>query len=167
MTQSRTIAADDVTLIARRLPAIIPLCLYDGEILTIPDDAAAEIDALLADDDWRLPSKAELIAYAADKRWRVETGGITVAGASIDTSRDSQAMITGAYSYSQAHPEQLIKFKSASGWVDLDAATVASIATAVGVHVQACFAIEATIDAAIEAGTVTTFAEIDAAAWPA
>lgn len=112
------------------------------------------------------PSKERLLAYAADKRWQVETGGIAVAGAAIDTSRDSQAMITGAYAYSQAHPEEPIKFKAASGWVTLDAATIAAIATAVGAHVQASFAVEESVDAAIAAGTIISFAEIDVAGWP-
>lgn len=112
------------------------------------------------------PTRAELLAYAAEKRWRIETGGITVAGASIDTSRDSQAMITGAYAFSQANPEDPIKYKAASGWVTLDAATMAAIATAVGSHVQASFAAEEAVDAAILAGTITTVAGVDAADWP-
>lgn len=108
----------------------------------------------------------DLVAYAADKRWHVETGGITVGGALVDTSRDSQAMITGAYAYSQANPTEAINYKAASGWVTLDAATMAVIATAVGAHVQACFAVEAQVAVEIEAGTITTTAEIDAADWP-
>lgn len=114
-----------------------------------------------------LPTKATLVAYAANKRWQVETGGIEVGGAQIDTSRDSQSMITGAYTWSQANPSEIVKFKAASGWVDLDAATLAAIATAVGAHVQACFAVEASVAAEIEAGTITTTAEIEAANWPA
>jgi len=112
------------------------------------------------------PPPVDLPAYAAAKRFEVETGGITISGAAIDTSRDSQSMITGAYTYSQAHPEQTILFKAQSGWVTLDAPTMAAIATAVGAHVQACFAAENAVQAAITAGTITTTAEIDAAAWP-
>jgi hypothetical protein len=37
------------------------------------------------------------------------------------------------------------------------------MATAVAAHVQACFAKEATVDAAIDAGTVVAFADIDTA----
>lgn len=113
------------------------------------------------------PTQADLMNYAANRRWQIETGGITVGGVAIDTSRDSQAMITGAYAYSQAHPEEPIKFKAASGWVTLDEPTMAAIATAVGAHVQASFAVEEAVDAAVSAGTITSFAEIDAAAWPA
>src|SRR5690606_30118505 len=79
---------------------------YEDEVFTPPALSAAEL-------------KTALKAYAADKRWQVETGGITVGGAMIDTSRDSQAMITGAYAWSQANPAEIVKFKAASGWVDL------------------------------------------------
>lgn len=115
---------------------------------------------------WPVSLRDQLLAYAADKRGRVETGGIVVNGAAIDTSRDSQAMISGAFAYSQANPDKLIKFKAASGWTTLDAATVAAIATAVGDHVQACFAAEEEVAAAIEAGAITSIEEIDAADWP-
>lgn len=112
------------------------------------------------------PPAVDLVAYAAAKRYEVETGGIVINGAAIDTSRDSQSMITGAYAYSQANPGETIQFKAMGGWVTLDAATMAAIATAVGAHVQACFAAEAAVQAAITAGTITTTAEIDAAGWP-
>ncbi|HEV2501593.1 MAG TPA: DUF4376 domain-containing protein [Mesorhizobium sp.] len=115
---------------------------------------------------WSLPLKAQLVAYAADKRWQIETGGITVGGARLDTSRESQSMITGAYAFSQANPAASISYKAASGWVVMDAATLAAIATAVGTHVQACFATEAAVAAAIEAGTIKTKAQVDAANWP-
>lgn len=108
------------------------------------------------------PEPIDLIAYTAYKRWEKETGGIEVNGQIIDTSRESQSMITGAYSYSQAHPSELIQFKAASGWVTLDAPTMAAIATAVGAHVQACFALEASVASQVGSGTITTTGEIDA-----
>lgn len=109
------------------------------------------------------PEPIDLTAYAAQKRWEKETGGIEVNGQIIDTSRESQAMITGAYAYSQANPAETIQFKAASGWVTLDAPTLAAIATAVGAHVQACFALEASVASQIANGTITTTGEIDAA----
>lgn len=132
---------------------------------------AQEIDALdtalVTLDDLVLAERRQhLIDYAGNKRWLVETGGIIVGEAMIDTSRASQAMITGAYSYSQAHPAELIQFKAVSGWVQIDAGTVSAIATAVGSHVQACFAVEAAVSAAIEAGTIASIEDIDAADWP-
>mgnify|MGYP001053494492 CR=1 FL=1 len=112
------------------------------------------------------PDKASLKAYAASKRWQVETGGITVADAAIQTDRASQAMITGAFAYAQANPAASIAYKTAEGFVTLAAAEVEAIANAVGAHVQASFAAEAAIVGAIEAGAITTFAAIDGADWP-
>jgi len=136
--------------------------VYEAGKLYVPAALASAVSAADPDDD-----KPRLLSYAAARRFVIETGGVTVNGAEIDTSRDSQAMITGAYAYSQANPSEAIKFKAASGWVTLDAATLAAIATAVGAHVQACFATEASVAADIDAGTITTPAEIDAADWPA
>jgi hypothetical protein len=112
------------------------------------------------------PVAIDLYAYAANKRFDVETGGITVNGVAVDTSRSSQSMIDAAYSYARKNPDKTIKFKAVSGWVSLDATTMIAIAQAVGDHVQACFAMEATVAGEIEAGTITTTAEIDAADWP-
>lgn len=122
-----------------------------------------------ADYEWQdgawvhVPPQIDMIAYTAQKRWEKETGGIEVNGQIIDTSRESQSMITGAYAYSQANPSETIQFKAASGWVTLDAPTMAAIATAVGAHVQACFALEANIAGQIANGTITTTGEVDAA----
>ncbi|WFP74492.1 DUF4376 domain-containing protein [Mesorhizobium sp. WSM4906] len=111
----------------------------------------------------RAASLSELTAYAAEKRWEKETGGVTIAGVQVSTSRDSQAMITGAYSYSEANPDETIKFKAASGWIEMDHNTVVAVANAVGAHVQACFSIEQAVSEAIAAGTITTREQIDAA----
>jgi hypothetical protein len=121
---------------------------------------------ILTLEDLPKPTIEDLLAYAADKRWHVETAGIEVGGAFIDTSRESQAMITGAYAYSQANPAEMISYKAASGWATLDASTMAAIAVAVGTHVQACFAAEATIADDILLGEISTTAEIDASDWP-
>jgi hypothetical protein len=108
----------------------------------------------------------DLVAYAAAKRFDVETGGITVNGASIATDRDSQNMINGGYNYAQANPDKPIQFKAVSGWVELDHDTMVAIANAVGNHVQACFALESSVDKEIAAGTIKTTTEIDAKDWP-
>ena len=112
------------------------------------------------------PSAADLKAAAAAKRWQVETGGVVAGGMPIDTSRASQAMISGAHAYIQAQPSATVDFKAASGWVTLDAAAVTTIALAVAGHVQSCFGVERLVEAALDAGTITTLAEIDAADWP-
>lgn len=137
------------------VPDGVPVAIgwaFDGTVFTPPAAAA--------------PTVTELKARAAARRWAAETGGITVDGAAIDTSRESQAMIAGAHAYAAAVLSATVDFKASAGWVTLDAAAITGIALAVGAHVQACFAVERQVDAAIDAGTLTTFAEIEAAAWP-
>ncbi len=127
-----------------------------------PQPTPAELAAAMS----AAPTQTALLAYAADMRWRIETGSIMADGSRIDTSRDSQTMIAGAYAYVTTSG-QSIAFKAASGWVTMSADAVRAVALAVGAHVQACFAAEQAVAASITAGTITTFAEIDAAAWPA
>jgi len=113
------------------------------------------------------PIPVDLYAYAATKRYAVETGGVVINGMRVMTDRQSQSLITGAYNYVQANPEVTVKFKTAAGFVELTAAQMTAIANAVGAHVQASFAAEGEVDKQIIAGTITTTTEIDAFAWPA
>lgn len=109
------------------------------------------------------PPPVDLPAYAAAVRFAKETGGIAVSGASIETDRASQAMISGAYSFAKDNPNASIDFKASSGFVTLTSAQMVSIGQAVAVHVQACFSTEKTVAAGIAAGSITTPAQIDAA----
>ncbi|MDH2313159.1 DUF4376 domain-containing protein [Methylobacterium brachiatum] len=111
------------------------------------------------------PTVAELVAYSALKRYAVETGGITVNGLRVATDRDSQSMVANAYAGMQATGAASVKFKAASGWIELNLDQIKALAVAVFGHVQACFAAEDACDAGINAGppTIATFADVDAA----
>ncbi len=107
----------------------------------------------------------DLLAFAAQKRWQVETGGIVVGGAQIATDRESQAMIGNAVQVTSL-TGQTIKFKSESGFIELTPEQMQGVALAVAAHVQACLAVEADVVAKIEAGTITNVEQIDTYAWP-
>jgi len=111
------------------------------------------------------PEPVDLTAYTANKRWQVETGGITIDGMPITTDRESQAMISSAFQVASV-TGQAIKFKTTSGFVELSPEQMQGIALTVAAHVQASFAVEAAVVAAIEAGEITTTEQIDAYAWP-
>ena len=106
----------------------------------------------------------DLAAYAAQARWALEVGGITVDAMPVDTSRDSQALVHGAVTMAQTDPDFSFKFKTAAGFVDLDAATILAVGAAVAGHVQACFAWEAEMLTQIASGTINSEADIDARA---
>ena len=110
--------------------------------------------------------KVALLAYAADKRWRVETGDIVVGSVPVATDDRSKIMIIGARVKADADANFTTEWKTPAGFQTIDAATIIAISNAVLAHVDACFAAEATVLAEIEAGAITTTAEIDAAGWP-
>lgn len=114
------------------------------------------------------PTQDDLLAYAADLRWRVETGGITVSGTSVRTDEKSQAKITGAVQLLAADPTlAAIDWEAQPGtWVSLDAATMQAIGVAVGRHVQACFSTLKGVQQAIAAGEIVALEQVDAADWP-
>lgn len=99
------------------------------------------------------PSQAEQLAAIAAKRFTVETGGITVQGLPIDTSRDSQNLITGAALAADRDPAYSVKWKTAGGFVELSATQLLALADAVRKHVQACFNREADLADAVDDGT--------------
>jgi len=106
---------------------------------------------------------AALKAYAAEKRWSVETGGMTsTTYGPLLTDRDTQAAIDrtlAAIDKGLVIPP--IDFKGAMGWVQIDRTTLLAIGATIAGHVQAAFSVEKAIDAAIAAGVVTTFAHVD------
>jgi hypothetical protein len=58
----------------------------------------------------------------------------------IDTSRQSQAMINGVWSAAQLDPNIVVNFKQKDGtWVQLNAIAIFYVAQQVVAHVQACF----------------------------
>lgn len=105
----------------------------------------------------------DLPAYAAQKRWELETGGIEVSGMPVDTSRDSQALIHGAFSLAQTDASVSFRFKSGGAFIALDASQMIAIGEAVARHIQACFVWEASILDALNAETISSEADIDAA----
>ncbi len=99
----------------------------------------------------------------ADKRWRTETGGITLNGVEIATDRESQALLTAAVLKAQDDPNYMVNWKARNSWFQLDAATLIAIADAVRAHVQACFDKEEVLQNQVDAAT--TVAELEAVKW--
>lgn len=111
-----------------------------------------------------IPSKDELIAHAAARRYIVETGGITVAGVNVATDRESQSMLNAAYNIAQGNAQFSTMWKGADGnFTQIDAPTLIALAQAVGAFVASCFAAEAAAVMKIKTGDFTSVAQIDAA----
>lgn len=110
--------------------------------------------------------KAALKAYAAQKRYVVETGGMTFNAMPIPTDRETQSKLSGAVlAFQTGALSGTIDWKTAAGWVQLDQTAVTALASAVAAHVQTAFSSEKAVSALIDAGTITTTAEVNAANW--
>lgn len=143
-----------------------------------PDEFGFESEDARVGDEWdgeKLvqpppppPSKEDLIAYAAGKRWAVETSGIVVNGTVVRTDEKSQAKIAGAVQLLDADPTLTqVDWEAQPGqWVALDAASLRAVGIAVGRHVQAAFSTLRLVQEGIQSETITTYAQIDAAPWP-
>ena len=114
-------------------------------------------------------ARDELIAaqwadQIAARRFQVETGGVTVAGVQINTERDSQSLLTGAAFAASLDPGYHIKWKAATGFVDLSAQQIIGVASAVRAFVQSCFDRESELLGAVADGSIT--AQMLEEGWP-
>jgi hypothetical protein len=98
--------------------------------------------------DLRAAKKSDVTAL----RYTLETGGTVVDGVPVDTSRESQGLITGAALAASLDPAYTVRWKCADGvFREFDAATITALASAVRSHVQACFNAESAHHAALDA----------------
>jgi Domain of unknown function (DUF4376) len=80
-------------------------------------------------------SDLDLVAYAKQRRWELETGGITVGGVSVYTDDRSKLMILGARARAQSNPDLVEEWDAADGQVyPLSAAQIIAISDAVAAH---------------------------------
>lgn len=100
----------------------------------------------------------------AARRFQAETGGTTVAGVQVNTERDSQALLTGAAFAATLDPAYHIKWKAATGFVDLSAQQIIGVASAVRAFVQSCFDRESELLGAVADGSIT--GEMLEEGWP-
>ncbi|WP_273794686.1 DUF4376 domain-containing protein [Brucella intermedia] len=155
----------------RRIEGSI-VAVVNGVETVVPEfPGNVEFDAIMA---WQaIPGNAigepsspapDLPAYAAQKRWEKEVGGIEINGLSVATDDRSKMMISGARVAAQNDPAFSTQWKAADGtFTTINAAAVIAISDAMLAHVSNCFAIEAQVLADIAAGTISTVEQIDAA----
>lgn len=95
--------------------------------------------------------KAQKKAAIAAARYAAETAGTTVNGITIDTGRDSQALITGAALAAMLDSEYSLNWKTEAGFIHLTAPEIIAVAQAVRAHVQTCFDREGELVALVDA----------------
>lgn len=104
----------------------------------------------------------------AQRRHREEGRGTTVGAQTYASDRDAQALLTGSVVAAQqalaAGAPFSVNWKTADGWVDLDAQQLTAVANAVFVHVEACFDREAELLALVADETYTD--DMLGTGWP-
>jgi len=132
--------------------AVVPGWIDDGATFSPPPPVVIE--------------PAALKAHAAARRWLAQIAG-TASG--IPTDDGSRAAVAQAIqSIDLGIIVAPVAWKGQAGFVDLTRADLVAMAQAMASHVQACFDFErADVLVQIANGTITTTAQIDAAAWPA
>jgi hypothetical protein len=113
------------------------------------------------------PTKVDLIAYANAQQWALATGGfsVTVAGAThvFATDVTSLSLMDGKVArLAQPNPPASFNWQLGdASWLVIAAADFPAIATACADFFQGTFDFVKAVQAAIDAGTLTTFAQID------
>ena len=83
--------------------------------------------------------KAKLYARLADKRFRVETGGIRLGGEVVRTDRESRELLTQAVVYVTRAGDVPTHWKTVDGWRLLSRSQLFTMHDRVQEHVRACF----------------------------
>lgn len=113
-------------------------------------------------------AKMRLKDYAAGVRWQKTQAGMTLpSGVRIKTDETSKAKLDQALAMLEKGWVPSLAWKVGPGeYITLDTAAMTGVAQAVAAYEQACFIAEQNIAAEIDAGTITSKAEVDAYAWP-
>lgn len=112
------------------------------------------------------PAESAVQERIASRRYQAQVSGTTLEGMQIDTSTDSQALITGAALAAVLDSSYVCRWKMADGTrVELDAKMIVAVASAVRDHIQACYDREDELLTAVADGTFTE-AMLDQD-WPA
>jgi hypothetical protein len=137
---------------------MVPASVYGTDVVIIPAPVGfAPVYGAEA-------PQPDLAAYAAQRRWEIETGGITVGGAAIETDDRSKLLILGKRTKALEHPEGTTRWKVSSAPVrfeEIPNSIIIATADAVEAHVQNCFDAEADIVAGIEGGVINTIEDVD------
>ncbi len=104
----------------------------------------------------------DLVAYAANKRWQKEVGGVVINGMPVPTDDRAKLLILGA-AQTLADEATAPFVVNGVNYGTFTGVQFQAVNSAVVAHVQATFMTLATVLAGIAGNSVTTTAQIDAA----
>jgi Domain of unknown function (DUF4376) len=104
---------------------------------------------------------AQVKAYAADVRWKKETGGIVFRTNPYDSNREAQTQIASAAAAARINPAFTANWKLSNGtFLVLNATAMNDLYNALQTFVQKCFTTE---QQTISNASITTTTQVDAA----
>lgn len=137
------------------LPGNHPIeCMECGQNETVASPwlkvSRDELDSIVASnanavEQWNQAARSarlrgELKDRIRSRAYELEVAGMTLNDTAVDTSRESQAMLSGAVNFLALNPEAIIDWQRADGtFAQLGKAEIEALALAVGTHVQAHF----------------------------
>jgi hypothetical protein len=137
--------------------------LIDGNRVPMTDEEIAlanrfvnNFQPVISLNEMKISKKTE----AKKNRQLMEDKGIIVNNMRVATDRDSQSMITSAFTYLTNNPTLTINWKGPNGFIPLDLASLTEIANQVGSFIQELFTKEQVTCQLIDAAT--TIEELDA-----
>lgn len=117
--------------------------------------------------EWPAPTVADLTAHLSHIRQIYELEGVTVTvgqdALEIETDLASQAKILSARVAADSDPTFTTNWSAKNGYFHLNAAGVVAISNAVLEHINASFAAKRSVADQIDAGSLTTLSEVEAA----
>ncbi|AJY46474.1 DUF4376 domain-containing protein [Martelella endophytica] len=141
---------------------------FDDEANPVEIDfiGAPAVRGLVAEKPFIPPTKAELSAYAARKSWETRIEGPLINGVRIKCDGEAIGLINGMAALAERDADRTFSFDAhgdGTAVLSLTAVEAIAIAERVGEFVQWTFDRRADVYAAIDAGTVSNQAEVDAA----
>jgi hypothetical protein len=156
----------------RAVTEVTPAIDNFSQIRTVPAFAVSA-DGTLVSMTWQsvnLPTvwlQMRLKDYTANLRWQKQQLPMTLPdGTIIDATEASKTKIDQALRVLEKGWTASIDFKAENGWITVDLAALTTVAQALVSREQALFTTEKAIEAAIDAGSVTTTAGVDGWSWP-
>ena len=114
--------------------------------------------------------RAQLAERIPQRRWEVETGGIEVGGLLVATNERAQGMVGRLAARASRDKKFTTRFKTAAGWMPVNAAQLIEIDNAVANHVNAAFLREEQLAAMLAAAAdadLPALVHAVEAFWPA
>ena len=137
--------------------------LAEGEVLFDHEPTISELEAAFGFDA-NERERGRQAALIAAERFRREGVGVVVDGLLIDTTRDSQSLISNVAVSALIDAAYRCNFKTGAGFVEVNAVKILAISSAVRSHGQACFDREKDLLGLVQAGTYS--ADMLLTGWP-